>query len=183
MTVRGTVLLWVAVAALGIYLWTSTSAPVDTDRTIPSGPPLLALDPMTATAVTITDREEGTATLVRDGASWTLSESTQPLPADAPNGLLATLAAIRPLTTIVSGAPGTAQDYGLDPPQQRIHIVPAPDAPALDLALGDYNPSGTAVYARRGGEDDVLLVGAIVRWEALKVLRAVRQNPARSPAE
>ena len=43
----------------------------------------------------------------------------------------------------------------------------------LAMDIGTRNPAWTGSYARRDGRDEVLLVGALLRWE-LEKLRSAR---------
>jgi hypothetical protein len=113
--------------------------------------------------------------LVRRGTAWLTPADGRQVPADVVDGLLAALAGLPPLTVIASA--GDLDDYGLDRPQQEIVLAAAGGDSALGLALGDYNPTGTAVYVRRVDDAAVFLVGAVIRWETEKVVRAVRQGP------
>ncbi len=174
MTARGTLVLWTLVVALGVYLWAGTRTPGERDPRPPAGAPLLDFDPGAVTGLTVTDAG-GSVSLVRRGAGWLTSASGRQIPADVVDGLLATLAGLPPLMVIASA--DDLDDYGLDRPRQEIVFAAVGSDDTLRLALGDYNPAGTAVYARRADDDAVFLVGAVIRWETEKVVRAVRQDP------
>jgi hypothetical protein len=109
-------------------------------------------------------RRHGTTWQDAEGAAWNRPE---PLAA-----LIDTLGRLRPLRTIRSG-PAALDDYGLDPPRQRVALHLEDSAP-LTLWLGARNPAGTAVYARASpaAASETVLIGAAVLWEVEKVLRA-----------
>jgi hypothetical protein len=173
MTARGTLVLWTLVGALGLYLWASARAPGGRTPEPPPAPPLLRFDPGAVTTLTITDAGAST-TLVRRGGLWAPARGGRKVRAEAVDGLVATLASLSPLAVLESG--GDLAAYGLDRPRWEIRLAaPGHDGP-LGLAIGDDNPAGTGVYVRRLDGGDALLVGAVIRWEAEKLVRALRQG-------
>jgi hypothetical protein len=177
MTPRGTLALWAAVAALGLYVWSTARRPAESGRgnvaaTAANGDeqPLLRFHAGEVVGIEIVTPERtlllqrrGTAWQYGDGATWTGAE---PLGA-----LIDTLGQLRPLRTIRPG-PIALDDYGLDPPRQRVALQLADSAP-LTLWLGERNPAGTGVYARssHAAATEIVLIGAAVLWDVEKVLR------------
>lgn len=84
--------------------------------------------------------------------------------------LLDTLRSLPPLMTI-DAAPADPRDYGLGPGSDRLRILDTTDRELLDLEIGSANPSSTGIYVRRRPDPEVLLVGAVLRWEISKILR------------
>jgi hypothetical protein len=181
MTIRGTLLLWAAVAVLGGYLWRSEGGAdrhatrvTDSDAT-ETGAPLLVFDPAKITALVLTDAD-GAVRILRDGTRW-LRTANPPseVPPGLVTGLLATLATLRPVADVATAASAIdLEEFGLLPPRHRIVLEPTDAALPLTLALGKRNPTWTGVYARRENETRVVLAGAVVRWDIDALLGAVR---------
>ena len=99
----------------------------------------------------------------REGAGWTILE-----PAGAPIApdLIAAFAnALADATEIarVGGAEADADTYGLGQQAARVEVVCTSGDP-IEVTIGGPNPTGTAVYARRRGTPDVVLIGRNVRY-------------------
>jgi hypothetical protein len=111
----------------------------------------------------------------RDEGRWAVVE-----PADAaiPSDLIAAfteaLVAAEQIDR-VGGAEVDAATYGLGPEAARVEIVAGRDEP-LVITLGGTNPTGTAVYARRAGAAEVVLIGRNVRYYEDLIFQAL---PAR----
>ena len=174
MGARSTLVLWMAVAALGAYLWLTAGPRGDPP---PEMHPLLPFRPEDVTVLTIVDAE-GTVRLHRAESRW-LDDRGHPWPApELLHTVLETLAGAQP-TAVISDDPVRLADYGLDPPRRSVTVATAGREKPLTLALGDRNPVWTAVYARVPPHPRVMVVGSILLWELDKVLSAVRQtNPA-----
>jgi hypothetical protein len=173
MTARGTLVLWTLVGALGLYLWASARAPGGRTPEPPPATPLLRFDPAAVTTLTITDAGT-TTTLVRRDGLWVPARGGREVPRDLVDGFVAALARLSPLAVLEGRDDLDA--YGLERPRREIRLVAVGHDGPLGLALGDDNPAGTGVYARRLDDTEVLLVGAVIRWEAEKVVRALRQG-------
>jgi hypothetical protein len=142
----------------------------------PSGAePLLAARPGDVTAVVLSTREQRLAA-VRQGGDWADDEGRRWAPA-AVRDVVDTLAELRPVM-VVDPDPPDAGEYGLTRGATHLRLAGADGRTVLALELGERNPAGTGVYARREGRREVLLVGAILAWE-LDKLRAAA--PSRNP--
>ncbi len=67
--------------------------------------------------------------------------------------------------------------YGLADAVARIELD-LDGGPALTIALGERNPSATAIYARAGGSDAVVLTGAVALWDLQKAVKAISHDDA-----
>jgi uncharacterized protein DUF4340 len=68
-------------------------------------------------------------------------------------------------------------DHGLAPPRAVIDLEPK-SGPPLAIRIGDRNPPATAVYVQLGGEERVVLTGALILWELEKALNAAKDAGA-----
>ena len=72
-----------------------------------------------------------------------------------------------------------AAAFGLDERAGRVEIVPQRGEPVV-VTIGETNPPGTAVYARRLGAPEVVLIGRNIRYYEDLILQAVAAE--RAPA-
>jgi hypothetical protein len=107
----------------------------------------------------------------RDGDEWRVEE---PPGADVPSDLVqAFVAAVLEAEEIERvGSDQDVAAFGLDDGATRVEIRPA-GGPPETLWLGGANPSGTAIYARRLGGRDVILVGRTLRLYEELILQAL----------
>ena len=164
MTARGTTFLLAALAVLLAWLWLERPVPTR-PSTVPS---FLTVGPDAVARLDLTERGRRLTALRRDG-DW-VDETGQRWTDDAPVSLVATLGSIGPLM-IVATDPADPSEYGLGADAGRLELHATDGATLLALDIGLRNPSTTGIYARRAGQRDVLLVGAILAWE-LDKLRA-----------
>jgi len=101
----------------------------------------------------------------RNDGGWRLNDGAA-VPSDMVQDLLATLSTLRPMETLRSG--DDVADYGLDARAPTL-IVSAGGTDVLRLRIGDRNPAWTGVYVQRSGSQDVVVVGALLRWELEKL--------------
>lgn len=134
-------------------------------------PRVLALDAGTLSEIAI---QHGARRVVarRAGDGWRVEE---PAAADVPSDLVQAFA-----TAVLQAEEiervGGEQDlaaFGLDDDRAtRVELRPA-GGPPETLWLGGANPSGTAVYARRLGRPEVILVGRTLRYYEELILQAL----------
>ena len=161
-TVRGTGALVALLAALGGYL-VLVERPRASAR--PAAPAPLLIEPASAVArVELTDGEREIA-ILRCGDAWADGDG------QVWNGaadLVDALHVLRPLS-VVDAAPHAPDDYGLGADARRLRLVGMDGRPLLALDVGNRNPAWTALYVRRAGAPEVLLVGAQLAWELDKL--------------
>jgi hypothetical protein len=169
MTRRGTLLLAIAAALVGGLL-------VIDLRRAPSAPPAevapLLEHPDAAAAVEIGTAGDAVE-FARGPAGWAVRAGAGNA-AYVPD-LLEALHTLRPLAE-VEATPADPAAYGLDTTARRLRVVGDGGASLLALEVGATNPARTAVYARRGGRPEVILVGALLRWELDKVSPAAQDR-------
>jgi|SRR5581483_3937196 len=166
MTARGTVALLAILGALLAYLWLfevgvprTAAAPTDTE-------PLLAV-PSAAIARVEVAEPGGRLTAIRSGAGWT-DDRGRPWRDDAVSDLVDTLRSLRPVM-VVDPHPATPADYGFADDVRRLDVADGGGRRVLALEIGERNPAWTALYVRRAGRPEVLLVGGVLGWELQKV--------------
>ena len=101
--------------------------------------------------------------LQREGAGWRLIDPVQAKAETTEiTALLQALLTVREERTI-DQQPKSLGEYGLERPAIQLTLSFKGDKPPLVLLLGDKNPSGFSVYAKRGDQPAVLLVADTVR--------------------
>ena len=165
MTGRGTALLMVVLLGLVGYLWLvetrhRRAAPVA------EAPPLLVATPDSVARVDLQDREGHLTAMRRDG-SWTDAEG-RTWESDAVSDLLDTLSTLRPVM-VVDPEPDDVAGYGLGASAQHLQLAAGDGRPLLTLEVGERNPAWTGLYVRRTEEHQVIMVGAVLRWEIEKL--------------
>ncbi len=77
---------------------------------------------------------------------------------------------------IVNGAPDNLAAYGLAPPASTI-VIEGDGQPATEtIFIGSYNPTTTAVYARKDGSPQVVLFGYNVKYYEDLIFQAVQRD-------
>ncbi len=175
MTVRGTLgLLVVATALLVVVLM--DRAPLVPERPLPTPETPALLDaPITAVARVEWQRDADRLTLVRTSGGWHDAAGHR-WPDDVVEVALDALASLHPHAVLSDGPIDYAQ-YGLAPVTERLRVLDGTGAELLAMDIGKRNPAWTGSYARRSGRSEVLLVGALLRWE-LDKLRSARDAVA-----
>jgi len=172
-TIRGTLALLAVLVLVGTWL-VFELRPAESDSA-PGGEPLLAASPAEVATVELSSPSERLAA-VRHAGGWR-DAAGRPWAAAPVSDVVHTLAGLRPVM-VIDAAPPDLGDYGLAGDATRLRLARADGTTVLDLQLGERNPAGTGVYARRSGRPEVLLVGAILAWEVEKLRAAA---PGRNP--
>ena len=166
---RGTAILTLLVMVIGAYVWFE-EAPPDAGRaaTFDDAPaprqiatpvrPLLEFQPADVVGVRL-ERPGQVHEAVRTAGGW--QDVANPTALD---DLIHDLAQLGVLMDI-PGDQAALKDYGLQPPQGVLQLrLRGRDTPLI-LEIGDRNPATTGVYVRVGGDDAVVLAGALVEWD------------------
>jgi hypothetical protein len=164
MTARGTAGLLAVLAALGGYLWLVELRPAPAT----DGAPALLVAPAAAARVEV-DRGDRRLRAVRAAAGWT-DDTGHSWRGDAVGDLLAALATLRPVM-VVDPDGREAEAYGLATPE-RLRVLADDGRELTRVDVGQANPAGTALYARVGSRSEVVLIGAVLRWELDKLRQA-----------
>ena len=103
-----------------------------------------------------------TVSLRRDGRDWVVVEPAgMQLPSDLVTGFLQALLTTEEIDRVATPT-GELGSFGLDEQADRVELAPA-SGDAVIVTLGSTNPTGTALYARRGPDGVVVLIGRQVR--------------------
>jgi Domain of unknown function (DUF4340) len=171
MTVRGTLALLAVAMALLAVVWMDR-APMMLQRPLPTPdtPPLLGA-PVASVSRVEWQEQLDRLTLVRTPAGWH-DAAGHPWPGDVVDVALDALASLHP-HAVRTEEPIDYAQYGLAPATERLRLLDGAGNELLALDIGNRNPSWTGSYARRSDRSEVLLVGALLRWE-LDKLRSAR---------
>jgi hypothetical protein len=126
------------------------------------------LDVDAATVTTLTLRKDGRVVRAsRTDDRWSTTEpSDAKVPPDLFAAMVATLTAGQAAEEL-SHEPESASAlavYGLASPVATLEVVLRDGAPPITVAIGDQNPTRTAVYARRSDRPTIYLVGMNLRY-------------------
>jgi len=172
---RQVILLYVVAAGLGGWYWF-------VERQVKPAPPsesrarFLQIDGERLREIRL--RRPGQAMVGRrDGVGWVVVE---PVGGVVPSDLIAAFAnalvAAEEIARVADRA-DDANQYGLDERASRVEMVSESGDPIV-VVLGGTNPTGTAVYARRGGAPEVVLVGRNIRYYEDLIFQALSAGKA-----
>ena len=168
---RQVVVLYAVAILLGAEYARETRTPAEHETDPRAGRPrVLALDPATLSEVTLV---HGGRRVVarRDGDGWTVEEPAgASVPVDLVKAFVGAVLDAEEIERV--GSDRDRATFGLDDDATRIELRPA-GGPPETLWLGASNPSGTAVYARRLGSPDVILVGRTLRYYEELIVQAL----------
>ncbi len=169
MTARGTALLIGVLLALVAYIWLAEVQPrrhAARQDVTAGAAPLLSV-PSAAVARVALEERGARLTALRHERAW-LDEEGRSWRGDAVSGLVDALGSLRPVM-VVERDPVEPAEYGFGPDALRLELSAEGGQPVLALELGQQNPSSTGVYARVAGRREVVLIGALLRWELDKL--------------
>jgi hypothetical protein len=172
---RQVVLLYAVAVALGGWYWNVGRGQLEVPRT-EDRRRFLNLDAGRLREVRV--RRAGSVMVSRwDAGGWVVVE---PAGGFVPSDLIAAftnaLAAAEEIARVADGTTD-AKQYGLDERASRIEIVPANGDPII-VVLGQTNPTGTAVYARRDAAPEIILVGRNIRYYEDLIFEALSAREA-----
>jgi len=146
--------LVVLAALVGVYLFVSRpqpSAPTAAPVTLSKG------DKDTIVQVTLTDRPEGTLTLVKKAGKWTVQPAvTAALEDTSIDNLLYSFASLN-AQRVIAEKPTDLAQYGLAPPRAS-GTGTWQDGTSHTILLGDKAPSGQSFYVQVKGDPRVFAV-------------------------
>ena len=154
------------------YIWVAEIQPRRQPRVredAGASAPLLPEPPGAVARVALEERG-ARLTAVRHEHAW-VDEHGRAWSSDAVSGLVTALGSLRPVM-VVESDPVEPAEYGFGPDAARLEVSAEGGRRLLALELGEQNPSATGVYARIGGQREVVLVGALLRWELDKLREA-----------
>lgn len=113
----------------------------------------------------------------RSDGQWRIVEPAgAAVPVDLVAAIVATLTELPPVDVVPLAADGKAADFGLE--EGAVRLTLGAGAAQVRLELGGRNPSQTAVYARRDGAEEIVLVGLNVQYYVDLLIEALRRHAA-----
>lgn len=97
-------------------------------------------------------------------------------PSDIVDAVVDSLTSIAPIEIVADGLEHEGQ-YGLMPPRARLRLEQQGEVVAV-VVLGELNPTRTAVYAKKSGKDEVVLLGLNAKYYMDLVFENVRRQLA-----
>jgi hypothetical protein len=164
-------LLWLVCAALGAEWALVERRRPEVDVEAETRPRFVLVDAAALRELRLT-RDGRTIVARRAGDVWSVVE---PADATVPSGLLGAFAnALLSAEEIahVAGPSADTHAFGLDASAVRVELLDGAGRPII-VVMGATNPAGTAVYARRSGSGDVVLIGRQVRYYEELIFQAV----------
>ena len=171
---RQVVLLWVVFVALAGEYWFVESRRPEEAPTQPERRRFLDVDPRGVREVVMQRTGRSVVARLAEG-HWTVVEPPDaPIPADLISAFLDALLKAEEIENVAPAAVD-AHAFGLDASASRVELRGG--GPALAVTIGGPNPTGTAVYARRGEAPDVVLIGRNVRYYEDLIFQALPAPP------
>jgi hypothetical protein len=169
---RQVVGLYVVAGLLGgLYVHLTAPRAERAADVLPHRARVLAISTDAVTGLTI-ERGAREVVLRREGEGWTVaSPPNASLPPDLIRAFVGAVVDAEEIDRVGDGGREPAT-FGLDDHATRI-TVRLGDGRQEVLLLGTTNPTGTAVYARRAGAPDVLLVGRTILYYEDLILQAL----------
>jgi hypothetical protein len=111
----------------------------------------------------------------RSEGQWRVLEPAgAPVPIDLVAAIVATLTELPPVEIVPLSDGSQSADFGLE--DATVHLTVGAGAEQVRLQLGARNPSQTAVYARRDGAEEIVLVGLNVQYYVDLLIEALRRH-------
>ena len=175
---RQVTVAYVVLAALGAEYWLVERRRVPSAESVAARPRFV---PVGAGDVREVRLSRGGRTVVsrREHGGWVLVEPPgAPIPPDL-IGAFANALAEADVIARVGTESDPALDFGFDGGATRVEVRGEQGEPVV-LTIGGENPTGTAVYARRQGAADVVLIGRNIRYYEDLIFQALAAG--RAPA-
>ncbi|MCW5892498.1 MAG: DUF4340 domain-containing protein [bacterium] len=155
---RQVVVLWLVCLALGAWWWRGEAPPAAEPGD--GRPRFLRLVPDELIGLRVA-RGGRALVVARTGTQWTVVEpSGAAVPGDLVTAFVRALAEAEEIDRTT--APDDRRAFGLDERATAIELRLA-DGSTVALTLGGPNPTGTAIYAMRAGDDGVVVLGRQLR--------------------
>jgi hypothetical protein len=167
--------LWVVFAALAAEFWLVELRQVEP---MPSNRPerrrFVDVDPGEIREVVLARTGRSVAARRSEGHWTVVDPPDSPIPSDLVAAFVDALAKAEEIDQVAAGAVD-ARAFGLDTAASHVELKMT-GAPVI-VTIGGPNPTGTAVYARRGEAPDVVLIGRNVRYYEDLIFQALPTAP------
>ena len=159
---RQVLLLYAVLGGLGAEYWLVERRRVEPEEAEQARPRFLPVEPAELREIRLL--RDGRTVVSRRGASgWEVVEPAgAPIPPDLIAAFASALAGAEEIAH-VAGAEADPRTYGLDDRAVRVEML-TERGDSVSVTIGATNPTGTAVYAQRGGTPDVVLLGRNVGY-------------------
>ncbi len=119
--------------------------------------------------------------LERAGEKWKITEPRELVADDAAISSMAGALGGLTVSDTIEEKPASLKDYGLDPPQVRVHFMahpPGKPGAQRTLLLGENTPTGASVYARTEDRPRVVTIPSYIKSDLTKSLFDLRDKSA-----
>lgn len=173
---------WVLAAALTAHLVAATRDVAATEEKAASAEgPFLAAVPERIDRVRLENDKE-TVTFERRDGRWTVTEPEGiQAPSDTIDAVLDSFTSLPPIEVVSQGVENEGQ-FGLVPPRVRLRLEQQGELVST-IVLGELSPTRTAVYAKKSGSDDVVLLGLNAKYYLDLVFENVRRQKGSAGAD
>ena len=162
MSWRQVLVLYAVLAALGAEYWLREQRPVERPPGQPARERFLPTPAGDLREVRLR-RAGRTVVSRRDADGWVVVEPAgTAIPPDLIDAFATALTNAEEIARVGDGQ-GDLRSYGLDERAAQVEIIAERGDP-VSVTIGETNPTGTAVYARRSGSPAVVLIGRNVRY-------------------
>jgi Domain of unknown function (DUF4340) len=159
---RQVIFLWAVLATLAVGYWSIEPAPEPPPGGRPARQRFLAVESGALMEVRL-HRDGRTIVSRRAGDRWAVVEPEgAPIPSDLIAAFTNALVEAEEIARVETEL-ADPKAYGLGQGAAQVEILTG-TGPPLAVTIGAPNPTGTAVYARRGGEQAIVLIGRNVRY-------------------
>lgn len=142
---------------------------------------ILTLSPDHVQTLTVTSRDGKSFTLDRKGPKGKTWAITSPRAIDADQGKVSSfLESLTGATVsqVIAPHPTDLKDFGLDPPDETIHVSANSTPRQFTLLLGDDTPTSTGIYAQVEGDPRVFTLSTDTKTALEKALFDLRDTRA-----
>jgi len=154
---RSTIVLLVVLAGLGAYIYFVASKPSDSSTTQNRLFPSVASDSIEE--LTVKNEAGETTTVKKTDGKWEMTSPFQTRASDMDSSGIANALAGLDTTRVVEENPTDLKDYGLDAPSVEVTFKSNGGKPSGKLLIGKKTATGGSLYARKDGENRVVLIG------------------------
>ena len=154
---RSTIVLLVVLAGLGAYIYFVASKPSDSSTTQNRLFPSVASDNIEE--LTVKNEAGETTTVKKADGKWEMTSPFQTRASDMDSSGIANALAGLDTTRVVEENPTDVKEYGLDAPSVEVTFKSNGGKPSGKLLIGKKTATGGSLYARKDGENRVVLIG------------------------
>lgn len=177
MSWRRVAVIYVLLAVLAGWSLVFDQTASDPEKPAPSPPAASLLDTEASTVTALAFRKnEQVVRANRAEQRWSVSEPVGvKIPPDLFAATVATLTAGQPAEELQQVPASELAAYGLATPSATLEVTLDGTAQPITVAIGNENPTRTAVYARRNDRPAIFLVGLNLKYYMELVFEAAKR--------